>query len=244
MHRNTVINLFATFADAEDADNALVYSIRTNTNPGLFASTVINSIAGTLTLDYAPDQNGSTDITLRATDTGGLFVETVFTVTVNPVNDMPTTSGITNVIVNEDAPDTLIDVFSAFADTEDPDQAMTYTLVNNTNPGLFSATTIDVITGTLRLGYMVNQNGFADLTVRATDTAGQFVELTFNVTVNPVNDAPTGTNLSNSSLQGDYRQYRWSGGGSFVGPVMLIRVIRQAITSWEGPMLQNSWLPV
>ena len=112
---NTVINLFATFSDAEDADNALVYSIQTNTNPGLFASTVINSIAGTLTLDYALDQNGSTDITLRATDTGGLFVETVFTVTVNPVNDMPTTSGITNVIVNEDAPDTLIDVFSAFA---------------------------------------------------------------------------------------------------------------------------------
>ena len=200
---NTVINLFATFADAEDADNALVYSIRTNTNPGLFASTVINPVAGTLTLDYAPDQNGSADITLRATDTGGLFVETVFTVTVNPVNDMPTTSGITNVIVNEDAPDTLIDVFSAFSDAEDPDLAMTYTLVNNTNPGLFSATTIDVITGTLRLGYMANQNGSADLTVRATDTAGQFVELTFNATVNPVNDAPTGTNLSNSSLQGD-----------------------------------------
>ena len=93
--------------------------------------------------------------------------------------------------------------FLPLLDTEDPDQAMTYTLVNNTNPGLFSATTIDVITGTLRLGYMTNQNGFADLTVRATDTAGQFVELTFNVTVNPINDAPTGANLSNSSLRGD-----------------------------------------
>ena len=46
-------------------------------------------MAGTLTLDYAADQNGMADITVRTTDTSGLWVESTFTVTVNPVNDAP-----------------------------------------------------------------------------------------------------------------------------------------------------------
>ena len=52
-------------------------------------STNIDGVAGTLTLDYAPDENGTADITARATDTGGEWVESTFTVTVNPVNDGP-----------------------------------------------------------------------------------------------------------------------------------------------------------
>jgi hypothetical protein len=50
-----------------------------NTNP-----TLLNAITlGTdLTLDYLLDQSGTVDITIRATDSGGLFVEDTFTVTV------------------------------------------------------------------------------------------------------------------------------------------------------------------
>ena len=39
-------------------------------------------VTGTLTLDYAPDMNGTAEITLLVTDTGGLTVETSFMVTV------------------------------------------------------------------------------------------------------------------------------------------------------------------
>ncbi|TKB06039.1 tandem-95 repeat protein, partial [Desulforhopalus sp. IMCC35007] len=80
--------LYPHFADAEDADEDLVYSITKNTNTGLFDSTSING-SGVLTLNTAANQNGAADITVRATDTGGLFVETTFTVTVTPVNDTP-----------------------------------------------------------------------------------------------------------------------------------------------------------
>ncbi len=200
---DTVIDLFAAFDDIEDADAALTYSITGNTNVGLFTATTIDGVAGTLTLDYAPDQNGTADITVRATDTSGDFVECTFTVTVNPVNDPPTTSGIADVTVDEDAPDTVIDLFAAFDDIEDADAALTYSITANTNVGLFTATTIDGVAGTLTLDYAPDQNGTADITVRATDTSGDFVECTFTVTVNPVNDPPTTSGIANVTVDED-----------------------------------------
>ena len=71
----TVIDLFASFDDVEDADEDLVFSLTQNTNPDLFSSIVIDNVAGTLTFNYAPDAFGSSQITVRATDTEGAFVE-------------------------------------------------------------------------------------------------------------------------------------------------------------------------
>ena len=60
-----------------------------------------------------------------------------------PGNLPPTTSGIADVNVNVDAPNTVIDLFAAFADFEDPDTALTFTVEDITNPYLFTATTIN-----------------------------------------------------------------------------------------------------
>ena len=200
---DTVVDLFAAFADVEDLDPALTYTITNNTNPGLFTATTIDGGAGSLTLDYAADQNGAADITVRATDTGGQFVETTFTVTVNAVNDTPTTVGIADVTVAEDAADSVVDLFAAFADVEDLDPTLTYSITNNTNPGLFTSTTIDGGAGSLTLNYAADQNGAADITVRATDTGGQFVETTFTVTVNAVNDTPTTSGIADITVDED-----------------------------------------
>jgi Ca2+-binding RTX toxin-like protein len=107
------------------------------------------------------------------------------------VNEAPKTSGINDVTVLEDAPNTAINLFAAFADDNDTDAKLTYTIVNNSNPDLFSTTTIDSVTGQLILDYASNANGAGNMTVRATDTEGLFVETTFGVTVTSVNDAPT-----------------------------------------------------
>ena len=134
---DSVVDLFAAFADIEDADAALTYSITGSTNVGLFTATSIDGVSGTLTLDYAPIK------TARPTSRCGPptpadFVECTFTVTVNPVNDMPTTTGIADVTVDEDAADTVIDLFAAFADIEDADAALTYSITGNTNVSLFT----------------------------------------------------------------------------------------------------------
>ena len=397
---DSMIDLFATFADAEDADADLTYTIESNTAPALFTATTIDGAAGTLTLDYAPEASGTADITVRATDTGGMFVEDTFTVTLNSIsrwefnegtgvtaydsagsddgtlvngptwqtigmidgalsfdgvddyvevpdspsldmmtaitmeawvqfdsvddrydtilakvnasdpldgsayylrrtridatsdswmgritsvirttdgrsqakspdvaiagqwyhvvstydgtalklyvngtleattaatgeilqsddplwlgrnghptypqplmgtlddaaiysralsaaeiqtrfdagwNDAPVVSApIASLSVDENAPDTVIDLFAAFEDAQDVDADLTYTIESNTNPGLFAATNIDPVAGTLTLNYAASTPGAAKITVRATDTRDRFVEDSFVINV-------------------------------------------------------------
>ena len=62
---------------------------RQNTSIGLFSSTAINATTGELMLDYAADVSGASQVSIRATDPSGASVDTLFTVTVTPVNDAP-----------------------------------------------------------------------------------------------------------------------------------------------------------
>ncbi|XQQ05819.1 MAG: beta strand repeat-containing protein [Leptolyngbya sp. IPPAS B-1204] len=107
-----------------------------------------------------------------------------------PSNSPPTTAGIANVTVNEDAPATVINLFDAFADAETPDSGLSYSVTANSNSGLVSTS---ISGGNLNLAYAANAFGTANLTVRATDPGGLFVETSFTLTVNPVNDAPSFT---------------------------------------------------
>ena len=107
-----VINLFAAFDDPEDADTELTYTIEDNSNSAIFSAAQVNGLAGTLTLDFAPDAEGTSIIKVRATDTGGLFVETTFTVSVSEVNDTPErTAGIvSDLVVLQNAPTTTLNL--------------------------------------------------------------------------------------------------------------------------------------
>ena len=188
------INLYDVFDDAESADADLTYAIMSVSNPALFdpAPTIVKP---NLILDYAADANGKSDVKVRATDGGGLWVETTFKVTVNAVNDTPTTTGIANVTVNEDAPNTVINLASSFADKEDTDNELEYSVTNNTNPSLFQSVTVDTAAMTLTLDYKANAFGTATLTVQAKDTGNATVQTSFLVTVNATNDAPILTNI-------------------------------------------------
>lgn len=192
----STIDLYDIFDDAEDADAALVYAVVSTNNPGLFTSPSPNVTGGHfLNLDYAPDANGKADVVVKATDTGGLFAQTTFKVTVNAINDPPTTSGIANVNVDEDAPDTVINLGAAFADKEDADNELNYEVTANSNAALFDAVTVNDSAANLTLNYKANTSGAANLTVQATDTGGLPVETSFTVTVGGVNDAPTLGNI-------------------------------------------------
>jgi hypothetical protein len=87
-----LISLAGVFSDPDG--DALTYSA-TSSDPTLVTATV----SGTdLTLDFQDDQHGVTEITVRATDPSGKFVEDVFTVTVTSVLD-----GAGNMLVSGDA---------------------------------------------------------------------------------------------------------------------------------------------
>ncbi len=78
---DTLIDLTTVFNDTEDGTN-LTFSVESNDNPTLVNASIVS---GTLTLDYLADQFGTASIVVRATDSGGLFVEDTISVTVNPL---------------------------------------------------------------------------------------------------------------------------------------------------------------
>ncbi|NRA00755.1 MAG: cadherin repeat domain-containing protein, partial [Myxococcales bacterium] len=177
---DTVVDLLAAFSDAEDLDSELTFTIEGNTNELLFSSAAIDAGSEELTLAYAADTPGVSDLTIRATDSGGAFIETTFRVT---VNDTPETSGIGDIETMENAGDTLIDLFAAFSDAEDLDSELTFTVENVAEPNLFAATTVDAASGELRLELATHTFGESEITIRATDTSGAFIETTFHVNV-------------------------------------------------------------
>ncbi|MEB3358225.1 MAG: malectin domain-containing carbohydrate-binding protein, partial [Synechococcales bacterium] len=90
-----VVDLFAAFDDAEDADGDRTYSVTSNSNPTLFDAVTVDMTSGQLHLDLS-NSIGDAALTVRSTDTGGLFAETFVLVTVtgestvsNPPTDPP-----------------------------------------------------------------------------------------------------------------------------------------------------------
>ncbi len=140
--------------------------------------------AGTLATSVTFPTPGTYVLELRADDSGATSIGSVAIDYTGQGNGVPFALGLADVVVPQNAPDTSIDLFAAFQDGQDPDTALTFTVTGNTNPGLFSSA--DIV-GTdprrLVLDYAPGASGSTLVTVRATDTGGQFVQSSFTVTV-------------------------------------------------------------
>ncbi|GCA96238.1 hypothetical protein MAE30S32_48900, partial [Microcystis aeruginosa 11-30S32] len=181
---NTVIDLTNIFTDIDNDPTSIVKSVFINDNPGLVTATIVDN---QLTLDYQDNQSGTANITIRGTS-NGKTVDDTFLVTVNPVDDAPTVlNPITDVNVNEDAANTVIDLTNIFTDIDNDIVSIVKSVFLNDNTGLVTATIID---NQLTLDYQNNQSGTANITIRGTSN-GKTVDDTLVVTVNPVDDAPT-----------------------------------------------------
>jgi len=78
----TVLELRDYFDDLQDGAAGLTYTVHHNTNPALFSAVTIDDASDRLTLAPAPHAHGTANLTIRATDRGGLFVEAILTVIV------------------------------------------------------------------------------------------------------------------------------------------------------------------
>jgi hypothetical protein len=177
---NTVGSLVGRFMDLEDGFLNLTFSVVDISNPALFTAVFTNSAVGNITIDYAPDAPGTSEITIRATDADDLFVDSTFTVN---VNGPPTAVTIPDFEVEANAPDTVINLWDIFDDAEDADADLVYSLFANSNSGLFDSLTIDQAAGTFTLDYASGISGEAEITLRATDSGGLAVNTMFTVTV-------------------------------------------------------------
>jgi hypothetical protein len=135
---------------------------------------------GTDTLVVTADDRGNTG------SGGPQTAAASTTINVTPVNDPPFVANpVPDFAVDEDSPDTLIELFpGVFADVDNT--TLTLTVVSNSNPTLVTSS----ITGTrLTLRYLPNQNGQVTIRVRASDGLA-FAEDEFVVTVRPMPDSP------------------------------------------------------
>ena len=200
-----VIDLTTVFQDPDIPNtpgHKLTYIARYNSNLSLVRATVVGSI---LTLDFQDGQIGDADIIVRATDNGfpNLYVEDRFWVHVIENNDPPTISDIANVSTPEDTPKTGI-AFTV-ADPDTPVGALTVTATSSNQTLIPNGNLVVTGTGaarTLSVSPALNQTGLATISLVVSD--GEFnATKTFQITVTPVNDAPTVAQIGSQTTAED-----------------------------------------
>ncbi|MBI5802249.1 MAG: PD40 domain-containing protein [Verrucomicrobia bacterium] len=185
----------------------------TASNPALFSVQPKFETNGTLNLTLAGDVNGSSVITVVATDDGGTAsggadrATNSFTITVTAVNDAPSfTTATNNVVVLEDAAAQTLPGFvtASVGPADEAGQGVTNYTVTSSLPGLFAVGPALALDGTLTFTPAANSNGMATITVIAQDIGGTAnggadrATNSFTITVSAVNDAPSFTMASNN----------------------------------------------
>ncbi|HEX5444862.1 MAG TPA: hypothetical protein VFW87_13580, partial [Pirellulales bacterium] len=121
-----------------------------------------------------------------------------------------TTSGIADISVPAGTTSQSVVLTGAFTGGSVPANQLTYSLVDDTNPALFTSVGIGSPVGTLTLNFTPQQTGNALLTLRASDPDGAFTDTTFQVTVAaPSTDDGFGTaGIATATFSGgDARDY-------------------------------------
>lgn len=209
---NRVINLFSSFDDLEDPDASLTYEELSNTNPAIFTSTIVDGVAGTFTMNYEPDANGSSVITIRVTDTQGEFVDESFTVNLTSVNDEPSFTKGADLVIEEDASFQTVANWAtniSAGPANESTQVLTFEVVAS-NPSLFESGPDISSTGTLTYNPAANVSGTSSMTVTLMDNGGtanggdnESPAQTFNITINGQNDQPTSTTIPDLQVEED-----------------------------------------
>ncbi|WP_342346072.1 cadherin domain-containing protein, partial [Shinella curvata] len=195
----------ATITASDDETDTVTFSISGGADASLFA---INSKTGALSFKSAPDyeapkdsgRNNVYDVTVKATDTGGLFATQALKVTVTNVNEAPTITSSASVSVAENK--TAVTTVKA----TDPEKGtLTYLISGGADKALFN---IDAKTGALSFKSApdfesakdAGKNNVYDVTVAAKDAGGISVTQAIAITVTDVNEAPIITSSASVSI--------------------------------------------
>jgi VCBS repeat-containing protein len=182
-----------TVADLDNSEDELVITGRSS-NPTLVPASGITfsgrEARRQVIITPAPNQHGTTNVTIDVSD-GTTTTSQTFPVTVNPVNDRPEISSISNQTIAEDG--TLGPLAFTVTDADDPDAGLVVSAVSSNQTLLPNASvTFGAPSGSnrsLTATPAADKNGASTVTVTVSDGSLTQGEI-FVLTVTPVNDAP------------------------------------------------------
>jgi large repetitive protein len=172
-------------------------------NPGLFAVQPVVAPDGKLTYTPAADANGVATVTVRAVDDGGTAdggsdtsSPAAFTITIAPVNDVPSFAAGADQGVLEDAGAQSVAGWATSVSAGPADEASQNVGfdVSVDNPALFAVQPVVAPSGKLTYTTAADTSGVATVTVTARDDGGgsdTSSPAAFTITIAPVNDAPS-----------------------------------------------------
>ncbi|MFN7020731.1 MAG: tandem-95 repeat protein [Phycisphaerales bacterium] len=202
------VNGFASFSPGpvnESGQTLAQYVVTGVSNPAMFAAGPSVSNSGVLTYTPAPNASGTATFMVQARDNGGTAnggLDTSppvqATINITDINDPPTFTAV-NPASLEDAGPVVISGWANFnpGPFETGQSALSYTVANVSNPGLFSVLPAVGVDGTLTYTTAPNASGSSSFQVRVRDSGGTAnggIDTsgfqTFSVNVTAVNDAP------------------------------------------------------
>ena len=178
------VNLNGVASDPDDPDEQITYSIVNNSNPGALTATMNGKI---LVMTRQNANQATANLTMRATSDGQTVDFTVHVI-INAYVDQPPyiVNPVQDVVFNEYPQTIQVNLNGVASDPDDPDEQITYSIVNNSNPTALTATMSGKILVMTRQD--ANQ-ATVNLTMRATSD-GQYVNFTVHVIINAVVDLP------------------------------------------------------
>jgi hypothetical protein len=156
------VTLLATDTEGTDID----YSIVSGTLP---SGITLNGETGVLSGTYTGSDFNTTNLVIRAVDTGGNTVDRTFTIFKS------TPVWVTSSLATFESNQAYSRQLSVTSDT-----SVTYTLNSGTLPSGFSLSSSGLISGT------TTSTATSTITIRATDTAGNYSDQTFSLAPNPI----------------------------------------------------------
>ncbi|MGE8501468.1 MAG: retention module-containing protein [Pseudomonas sp.] len=174
----------ATQLDVSDVDgDSVSYTLKTSTTHGTL---VFDNATGQYTYTPSANYNGSDSFTVTLDDGKGGVIDAVVSITVNPVNDVPTSSPVNLITVEDNAVTAKV-----YANDVDGD-TLTYSIANGDAPQHGTVTL--QADGTFTYTPAKDYNGSDAFTVTIDDGKGGVTTSLVSITVQPFNDAPETTN--------------------------------------------------
>jgi len=207
------VNLTGISSGAANEAQALVVTA-SSSDPSLIPNPTVNytsaNTAGSLSFAPVANASGSATITVTVNDgqAANHTVTRTFTVTVTPVNDVPTLTSIANIAVEQNSGLRTVNLSGIGTGAANEVQTLIVSATSS-NPALIPNPTVNYTspnaTGSLSFTPAVNGTGSATITVTVNDgqAANSTVTRTFTVTVTPVNQPPTLNAIADVNLAED-----------------------------------------